>query len=98
MRIAGKNINGEPRAKPFSAYVPTFFAKAFKTHSCRPRSFSNLGLRIAPNQGLSRAQRKRSASIQKRVGYDRNNGRPRYSHVRLKTAAHVSLRLAVNNA
>ena len=37
------------------------------------------------------------------VGYDRNNGRPRYCHVRLKTAhvkaaEHPALRLAVNNA
>jgi hypothetical protein len=25
--IAGKNIDGEPRAKPISAYVPTFFVE-----------------------------------------------------------------------
>jgi hypothetical protein len=44
--------------------------------------------------------------LQKRVSYDRNNGRPRYLHVRLKPAEsrsqgraeHGGLRLAVNNA
>jgi len=49
------------------------------------------------------SQKAFSQRIQRRVGYDRNNGRPRYCHVRLKTAhvkaaEHPALRLAVNNA
>jgi hypothetical protein len=49
------------------------------------------------------SQKAFSQRIQKRVGYDRNNGRPRYCHVRLKpvhvkAAEHPALRLAVNNA
>ena len=49
------------------------------------------------------SQKAFSQRIQRRVGYDRNNGRPRYCHVRLKpahvkAAEHPALRLAVNNA
>ena len=50
------------------------------------------------------SQKAFSQRIQPRVGYDRNNGRPRYCHVRLKPAhvrvehAPAPLRLAVNNA
>jgi hypothetical protein len=48
------------------------------------------------------SQKAFSQRIQKRVGYDRNSGRPKYCHVRLKPAhvrvAHAPLRLAVVNA
>ncbi len=45
------------------------------------------------------SQKAFSQRIQKRIGYDRNSGRPRYCHVRIKTKAeHAPLRLAVNNA
>jgi hypothetical protein len=48
------------------------------------------------------SQKAFSQRIQRRVGYDRNNGRPRYCHVRLKPVharvEHTPLRLAVNNA
>ena len=49
------------------------------------------------------SQKAFSQRIQRRVGYDRNSGRPRYCHVRLKpahvkAAEHPALRLAVNNA
>ncbi len=36
-----------------------------------------------------------SKRIQRRVGYDRNNGRPRYCHVRLKARELAALRLVV---
>jgi hypothetical protein len=36
--------------------------------------------------------------IRRRVGYDRNNGRPRYCHIRLKPKEHAPLRLAISNA
>ena len=45
------------------------------------------------------SQKAFSKRLQRRVGYDRNNGRPRYCHVRLKAKAeHGPLRLAVSNA
>jgi hypothetical protein len=48
------------------------------------------------------SQKAFSQRIQRRVGYDRNNGRPRYCHVRLKPAhvrvEHAPLRLAVVNS
>jgi hypothetical protein len=48
------------------------------------------------------SQKAFSMRLQKRVSYDRNNGRPRYMHVRLKPVQHQApahgLRLAVNNA
>lgn len=56
-------------------------------------------------QGIEPGSQKAfSQRIQRRVGYDRNSGRPRYCHVRLKPAhvrvehAPAPLRLAVNNA
>ena len=43
------------------------------------------------------SQKAFSQRIQKRIGYDRNNGRPKYCHVRLKPKAeHAPLRLVVN--
>jgi len=53
-------------------------------------------------QGIDPGSQKAfSQRIQRRVGYDRNNGRPRYCHVRLKPAharvEHAPLRLAVVN-
>jgi hypothetical protein len=47
---------------------------------------------VAP--GTQKAFSKR---IQRRVGRDPNNGRPRYCHVRLKPATHAPLRLAISN-
>ena len=50
-------------------------------------------------QGIDPGSQKAfSKRLQRRVGYDRNNGRPRYCHVKLKPAAHAALRLAVVNA
>ena len=44
------------------------------------------------------SQKAFSQRIQKRIGYDRNNGRPKYCHVRLKPKAeHARPRLAVVN-
>jgi hypothetical protein len=44
------------------------------------------------------SQKAFSQRIQKRIGYDRNSGRPRYCHVRIKAKAeHAPLRLAVVN-
>jgi len=43
------------------------------------------------------SQKAFSQRIQKRIGYDRNNGRPKYCHVRLKARAEpIPLRLVVN--
>jgi hypothetical protein len=47
------------------------------------------------------SQKAFSQCIQRRVGYDRNNGRPKYCHVRLKPKAEraaAPLRLAVVNS
>jgi hypothetical protein len=50
-------------------------------------------------QGIEAGSQKAfSKRLQRRVGYDRNNGRPRYCHVKLKLVTHAPLRLAVSNA